>query len=375
MVITQFWPLVGGAEVQCQRLAKELVKNHYQVQILTGRWESTTPRYQDLDGVAIFRNKTSIFRNTTILSSVTYSLSLVWELWRRRRTFDILHVHQALRPAYIATILARILRKPIIIKVGSGGITYDLTMLKSGKQSGYLKYLDFFLWQSIRKCDHIVAITREIESQLRQDGFSEKQIVNIPNGIPMSGIVINKKNINCKIKIVTLGRIDGLKGIDTLIKAVSLLDDTTLHIGGKGPLEKEFKSLVKAKRLEDRVFFEGLVNDIRAFFQKADIFVLATRTEGMSNSLLEAMAHRVACIVTPVGGNRDIIQEGVNGLFVPVDNPIALAAALRRVIDNPELRDSLASAGLETVRSKYNMEIVAQRYSKLYGEMINPQHS
>ena len=113
----------------------------------------------------------------------------------------------------------------------------------------------------------------------------------------------------------------------------------------------------------------GVVAEVERYYRAADAFVLPSAVEGMSNALLEAMAQGLPCIGTRISGSEELIEHGVNGLLVPRDDPSALSAALREILNDATLRRKLGRAARQTVEKSYTIESVAQCYLKLYEEL------
>jgi glycosyltransferase involved in cell wall biosynthesis len=135
------------------------------------------------------------------------------------------------------------------------------------------------------------------------------------------------------------------------------------------PLEKQVKRL----GLEGRVEFRGNQKDVRPFLLAADMFVLPSKTEGISNALLEAMAAGVACLVTPVGGNLEVVVAGRHGLHVPVGDVQAWADALVQLGRDEALRVQLGEAARLRIHEKYDFEVVGLQYENLYNDLMNVQ--
>ena len=101
----------------------------------------------------------------------------------------------------------------------------------------------------------------------------------------------------------------------------------------------------------------------------ADLFVLSSHSEGLSNALLEAMACGLPAVATAVGGAPEVIEDGVNGLLVPADDDAALADALLRLVRDPGVAGQLGEAARQTILARYSMEAVVDRYVNLYTEL------
>ena len=149
-------------------------------------------------------------------------------------------------------------------------------------------------------------------------------------------------------RIITVGRIDDNKNQRLLVEAyVKIADhypDWSLELIGDGSGRKALEEYVSTLPCKDRISFTGAVDDVAKRMSEASIFVLPSKIEGMPNALIEAMVMGMACISTdcPCGGPRDLIAaDETNGVLVPVDNSDAMAMALKRLIINDTLRESM----------------------------------
>ena len=141
--------------------------------------------------------------------------------------------------------------------------------------------------------------------------------------------------------------------------------DWSLEIAGDGPMDGELKDRVLRLCMADRVVFHGLVKDPSKLLARARIFVLPSRFEGTPNSLLEAMAARLACIVTDASpGPLRLIEHGVSGLVIKTEDVNDLAQALRHLARDSALRQKLGQAAWERTRA-FSLEGVAQEGERL----------
>lgn len=149
---------------------------------------------------------------------------------------------------------------------------------------------------------------------------------------------------------VATGRLNNQKNYPMMIRAfVRFLEkypDEKLCIYGSGHLEEELQALIKAYKAENNVFLKGSSNDIPGVLAQAKGFILTSDFEGMPNGLLEAIAMGLPCISTdcPCGGPREIIEDDVSGVLIPVDDEDALFKALCKVQEDKEYRDRIAAA-------------------------------
>jgi glycosyltransferase involved in cell wall biosynthesis len=122
-------------------------------------------------------------------------------------------------------------------------------------------------------------------------------------------------------------------------------------------------------QLCDRVHFLGEIQDTPSFLNALDVFVLSSLFEGISNSLLEAMATRLPVIVSLTGGNPEVVVDGISGLTFPIGDFQLLAKHLRRLAQEDELRERLASQALQRIRNCFSLESMVLRYEQLYSSL------
>jgi glycosyltransferase involved in cell wall biosynthesis len=384
MVISQFYPLVGGAEKQAKLLAKQLIKKGINVTILTGWWKFGTPHREMVDGINIFRNFScwGMFgiKGIRPLGVLIYMVTLALYLLNHRREYDIIHVHQSLYPAFVSVLIGkRLLKKPVLVKSASSGKTSDIKLLRQ-PPLGTLQ-LNFLL----KELDHLVAVSRATGEDFKQIGYSETRISYIPNGVE---IPKEKKIFSGDVKLVmAVARLSMEKGIDVLLKAWAEVMAShpflKLTIAGQGPLEHSLKKLCQDLRLTDSVEFLGSIPNLNEQWSNADLFVLPSRSEGLSNALLEAMSYGLPCIATNVGGNSELIREdeqkkiipgkfiiGRNGLLINPDDVEGLSEALLYFIENGLERQKMGNRARLYIQENYSIDLIADKYIGLYQRMV-----
>ncbi|NMA66488.1 MAG: glycosyltransferase family 4 protein [Clostridiaceae bacterium] len=171
----------------------------------------------------------------------------------------------------------------------------------------------------------------------------KKRSVIIPNPISVDTLAHVKK----QKKIVSVGRLSPQKNHSMLLDAFALVHkdypDYTLHIYGEGELRNVLTEQINDLLLTDRVFLHGVVSNIHKKIADAEMFVLSSDYEGLSNALLEAMMMGLPCISTDCAGSNEVIIDGENGLLVPVGNTEKLASAMKKLIENKELAANLGN--------------------------------
>jgi glycosyltransferase involved in cell wall biosynthesis len=165
-----------------------------------------------------------------------------------------------------------------------------------------------------------------------------------------------------------------VKALDVFVRAAGELAEThpqvTFHIAGEGELRPELEKLVADLGLTDRIFLPGTIEDVPNFLRDLDIAVLCSKSEGMSNAILEYMAAGKAIVATAVGGNVQLLEHDRHGLLVPTGDPHALAEAMRRLIDDPALAIRLARAARQRVEEHYSREAMVRRFEDFYERLL-----
>jgi len=384
MIIAQFEPIIGGAEKQAKKLAQALARRGIKVGIITGWWKFGTLREETMNGMRIVRNFSCWgmlgIKRMRFLGAFFYALSLGIYLVLHRREYDIIHVHQVLYPAFVSAFVGKgILKKPIIAKMGCSGLTSDIRNIRRLPLGNLqLQYL-------VRKMDRLVTVNEEGGKEFHAIGYPLSKIWRIPNGAALrQDRKISSDRINY---IITTVRLDHQKGIDILLRAWARVaanqKGLKLLVIGKGPQETEYKKLSQSLGTSDSVKFMGEVPQVEDYLEKADIFVLASRAEGMSNSLLEAMGYGLTCIATNISGNLELLGEGAEtriakgafevtsrGILVNPEDAEGLSKAIVCLARDRELRESLGGNARKHIEQYYSIDSIAERYIDLYRHLL-----
>jgi glycosyltransferase involved in cell wall biosynthesis len=165
--------------------------------------------------------------------------------------------------------------------------------------------------------------------------------------------------------VLVVGRLAPVKNPGLAIAALRDLPDVTLAFVGDGPLRPELGALAESTGVSDRVVFAGLRKDARALIGAADAVALTSHSEGLPLAVLEALAAGTPLVATAVRGVRELLHDGEDCLLVPPDDASALAAALRRVLDEPELAATLARTG-RALAARHSEQAMVDRFLDLY---------
>lgn len=238
----------------------------------------------------------------------------------------------------------------------------------------------------VRVADRIV-VNAEM---LRPSGGAGQRTDVIPSGVDTDRFAPGRDRAAAKsclgltpetVVIGTVGRLEPRKGTDTLLEAVAALGPEHPHamlvVVGEGPLRGELGARAERLGIASRVRFLGDRADVDEILAALDVFVLPSRTEGMSNALLEAMAMALPVVATAVGGTPEVIADGRSGLLVPADDPAAMAAAVGRVLADPARSNALGESARAVVEERYGARSMVRRLEGIYaavaGDHANPE--
>lgn len=193
---------------------------------------------------------------------------------------------------------------------------------------------------------------------------------SIPNGVPDPGVRRRQRREDGPLVVGAVGRLDPMKGYDVLVRALAQVDRLALVLVGSGVEEAALRALAQTLGIADRVTFTGWLPCARDVLPWFDVFAMPSRSEGLPLALLEAMLCELPCVATPVGSIGEAIRHEHTGLLVPQDDPDALAAALRRLRDEPELADRLGSAARRAARQAFTVDTLTRAYEQLWAELV-----
>jgi glycosyltransferase involved in cell wall biosynthesis len=219
----------------------------------------------------------------------------------------------------------------------------------------------------VLRADAIITINEPQRDQLIAAGFPAERIAVIDNVYPDATLpAFEARSRRQPLRIGTLRLLEPAKGVDVLIAAAAALvargHDIRVEIGSEGTQRAALEAQVQAAGLGERVTFHGWIADRAAFYRGLDIYVLPSRFEEWGIGILEAWAMSLPVVATACLGPRRIVGEGVNGLLVPVGEPVAMADAVERLIADPALAASLAAEGRREAE-RYTMGRIAPVYA------------
>jgi glycosyltransferase involved in cell wall biosynthesis len=234
-----------------------------------------------------------------------------------------------------------------------------------------------------RMADRITAVCAFSARALAEnDGFRADRIEVIENGIDADRYQTPKDRSVLKTRlglalnrryVATIARFHPVKDHQTLLRAfarvAASVDDVDLLLVGDGPLREELQTLATSLGLDQRVRFLGVRHDVPDVLAAVDLFALSSVSEAASITVLEAMATGTPVVVTDVGGNPEMVRNGVDGLLTPRGDAPAFAEALLRLLADPDLAASMGAQGAERARTTYRLGRTIDRYYQLYSQL------
>ena len=237
---------------------------------------------------------------------------------------------------------------------------------------------------SMRFTDVVATVCEAAKNDLVASGIVPvNKVVSVPNGIDTDGFLPSTVQARQRLAaelgypvdtklIGSVGRLNWAKDQATLIRAfgkvVARVPQTALLLVGDGSLHGELVALAEAQGVGDRVRFLGDRDDVPTLLQGFYLFASSSRTEGYSIAIMEACAAALPVIATRVGGNAEIVREGINGCLMEAGDADGLADSMVALLDDTPRAQAMGLAGLEWVAQHGSLRSMAARYAEVYGE-------
>ncbi len=385
MVVPYFPPRFSGAGQLTYDFGRLLPEQGVEVRIIAlnlGDW----PREEMMEGMHIERI-TPLRRGW--LRHPALMLQLAWLLWRRRREYQVLHLHGAYLPVFGVVPLIRLLgRKTALTFHDPEG---DMPESIAARRLGSLQL------RILAGIDRFVHTTSFVAASYARTGLPLDKLRRIPCGIDVeqrflpvaaAGKAALRRELGldpaAKIAVFT-GAVVPRKGVDLLVEAWSRVSASCpeallLVLGPLDALERpeeagyadEVKERIAELGLENAVRLMGRTDDVQRYLQLADIFVFSSRFETFGIALIEAMACGLPCVVCTIEGvSTDIIDHQRDGLLVPQEDPEAFAGAVLQLLGDPAMCETLGQQAVEKVRQEFSIASVSRKHRELYEEMLS----
>lgn len=361
-----FHPDTGGPATYLYHLLPTLQQHGHEVRLLT---------YGDPDPEGYGYPVQRISRRQSLPRRLWHFTRAAWSL---ARWADVLYINgyvlplPLIRPFYRRRIVIKIVGDLAWEYATRNGLT-DLEELPFQKAAlpPRLAILRWLYHRAVALSDQVIVPGEHLAGIVRGWGLAAEQVRVIYNGIPSSDLYnasrqALREELNLPIDaplLVSVARLTPRKGVQVALQALHLLPEAVqMVVVGEGDQLAELQALAPAGRVH---FVGRQPHDLTLrYLRAADIFVLSSFTEGLAHVLLEALQVGTPIVATAVGGNPEVVSDGVTGLLVPAGDPSALAAAIERLYREPEFAARLADAG--RIRSEdFRWETTVERTEAL----------
>ncbi len=386
---------VGGAEVAIKEIVERQDKNKYEFHMITLRFDSNLPKYEVIHGIHVHRigftkkdASISDLKNSWLKYNKYFFqvfAGFYGLLLNRKHKFDAIWAMMAHSCGIPAGIYKAFSSHTKYILTLQEGDPLDYIQSLAKPFPNFLFFLNsityWFLKNGFLKADIIQSISTFLNDWAINMGNKNKKIV-IPNAvdirqftrkIPKEELEIIKNKLDKKdneIWLITTSRLVYKNGVDDVIKALKILENQSranyhFAVLGIGPEEEKYKNLVKSFNLEDKIKFLGEIKhpEIVAYLKVCDIFIRPSRSEGMGNSFLEAMATQMPVIATREGGLSDFIFDGKTAFVCEKNDPNSIVSAINKIEDFKQrhILNNVLIEAYRMVMEKYDWDKIANK--------------
>jgi glycosyltransferase involved in cell wall biosynthesis len=368
LVVATYYPdSYGGAERQAKILAEAFARQGLRTHIIAPTVLPAAERVEQTSFGAVERIRVKHFPNYgghRFASTLAWTWRFLREYYRRDADVAAFYVFHARLHALPALIAAWFSKKPLLIKLGGGGEASDFIALKSKR----FFYGEWVLRALLKRADGFVANSSDIVEDLRSYGIPDKRIFAFPNGVeipPLERLEAAAK-VRRGRRFVFTGRMVSDKSIDVLFEAVRNAKvrqvEMELTLLGEGPERTRLSPCIDDAGLTGMLHMPGSTNDVYEKLFASDFFVSASKREGQSNALLEAMSAGCIPIVYGASGAADIVEDGTTGLLVDSSDATAFAKAFERACAMSEdQRLRMSRAAYDATVQRAGVDIVAAK--------------
>ena len=373
-------PVFSGAAIQFHRHAQYFVERGHDVLVITIQFLGTSPS-EMMDGIKIVR--LPILLNSKRNRKLSFMFLSAFELIKRRREYDLLHLHGFNKFYTLPVCIAKILGKKIL---------YQITLLDAEPK---IKQ-GFIYTVGLRYIDDVIALSTPLFQRAKKGPYPTRVSAVVPYGVDVNKYFPPTENEKLQIRdkfkldpngyyICFVGSTIKRKGGDILIRAFTSVyehfpEATLLFIGEDGsstlrmdPDKKllyatdEIRALIESFALEERVIFTGLTDQVADYMQASDMFVFPSRKEGLGAVILEALATGLPCVVSELDGiAKDMITNGVDGYIVPGFDPEDYARMMMLVLSDDKKAKYIGHNARHTIENRFEISEIAKRYLRHY---------
>jgi glycosyltransferase involved in cell wall biosynthesis len=378
MISPQFHPLVGGYERAAERLSMALAEAGMRVAVIAERRDPAWPAVECIDGYEVRRLSCSYRRHR---HAVTSLLSFASFLLRHGREFDVWHVHQYGFHAALAVALGKVLDRPVVLKLPSSGAMG----IEKAMGAGIVGWILRFFHLRVGAC---LVVSEETREEAIHFGIPPEHIYLIPNAVdgrqfhpalPEEHAAARRAlGLNCERLVLYVGRLSPEKNPLGLLDAWAAIDTEArkgalLALVGDGPDWDQVHAKARKPNLAGSIHLAGQHSDVATWYRAADVYVIPSLLEGLSNTMIEALASGLPVISTRVSGSSILLESPIAGLVADVGNVENLAGAMELLLRDESLRTQLAANARLTFETHFALETLSKKMILLYRGLLARQ--
>ncbi len=373
-----FWPDIGGPATYIKNLADEIKAQNIAVDVVcrsrVGKFEED--KYLGYKVVRVKSAPIKIF---------TY-ISYIYKLWKTAKDSNIIFAQGAISSGYPVILVNKFLKKKIVVKIvgdyawetaqNRGETHLSIDDFQKSKKEGKIKKLHDLQTRVCKEADLVIVPSQYLAEIVGGWGVPRENIQVIYNGVKFKPADLDKEEARKEIGIsgniiLSIGRLVPWKGFKMLIKMMPEIikrdQFARLVIVGEGPDRKLLEMMIKNLGLEKKVYLVGIKskNELAVYLAASDMFVLNTDYEGFSHQILEAMLVEIPIITTNVGGNKEIMSHGENGLVVGYNDEEGLLGAIRMILERPELAKRIVHGAKKTAVKFSHKQMITETTNTL----------
>lgn len=362
---TAYLPFIGGAELAVKEITNRLPD--YDFDLITARIKSSLPKNEVIGRVNVYR----LGWGVPILDKLYLAFrgGAFGQKLGRQKKYDLVWGIMASFGGLAAAKFKQQTGAPFILTLQEGD---NLAEVESKMAPLWWQFKNIFT-----SADQVQVISTYLSNWAVKMGTDENKIVVIPNGVDLKTFYCDQEKLSDKEEkiIFTSSRLVKKNAVEVIIKALTHLSSNfILRIAGTGEEENNLKKLVKNLALDSKVEFLGNLShpEIVQELKQADVFTRPSRSEGLGNSFLEAMAAGVPVVATKVGGIADFLRHQETGFICEVDNPESLAEQIKFIVDpqNKEIVWTVTNNARNLVKEKYHWEKISLQIGEIFASLI-----
>lgn len=377
LIIYSYPPVLGGSEIEAQRVSEALQARGYRVKIVCagGAPMPDVKEWIDPCGVPV-----RIIGGgwPERVRGYIFALGTAWTLFKERNNYDIAYFLMQGIHLVPGLPVARLMGKRIVMKFACSTLVEQMMKSPSGRIE---------MWFLRRWASSILILNPGMVEEAKEVGLNLDLVEWMPNPVDTNDFrpctpderLRKRRELNLKPDtpvVVFVGRLHPQKELPWLVgafaKVVKQRPDAVLALIGEGPLRDEIGALVRKSGIENNVIFTGRLDSkgVLNWLQAGDVFALISAIEGLPCVVVEAMSAGIPPVLSNIPAHTQLVDHEVHGLITELGNQDSIAQGLLRLLNDPDLRARLGAAARSRMLDQYSTPQVATRYEVLFKKLL-----